>query len=134
MLIGKENQVVSANYKNRKSPYKWLMRDQDQGISQAQEFKAIKATNVIFKPSNKSEEGFGCTAVAFCATAEGFDIAPEFNKEEFKELQFKEIGVFSWGFFEKGTQTKIEKIELLYLTENGSMYAQVKVLEPVTLV
>ncbi len=58
--------VVSANYRNRKSEYKWLVRRYDESIDKAIPCKRVKCSNVKFEPSNKDEEGFGCHLVAVC--------------------------------------------------------------------
>jgi len=65
--------IVSANYRDRRSSNPWLIREESQHPSEAVECKAVIATDVAFCPSSSFEEGFGCSTVAFCDTAEGFD-------------------------------------------------------------
>lgn len=64
--------IVSANYRDRTSKYRWLIRDESQDPRQARAFKAIDATGVAFCPSTQWESGFGCSTVAFCETAVGY--------------------------------------------------------------
>jgi hypothetical protein len=117
--------VVSANYKDRTSSRRWLIRDENQPIDAAKAFKMVKATNVTFEPSNADERGFGCARVAFCETAEGFDKSQGFNKEELTEIVFG-----GYDFYESKTDKVVEKVAELYLAPNGKMYAQVEALVP----
>lgn len=56
--------VISANYRDRSSPFKWLVRDYDQHPDSAIECKRVFADEVRFETSNEIEQGFGCAIVA----------------------------------------------------------------------
>lgn len=66
-------QIVSANYRNRQSPYRWLIRDEDEPLEKARACKSLVATNFTFQQSSPEEDGFGCRVVARCETAVGSD-------------------------------------------------------------
>ena len=61
--------IVSANYRDRKSSLRWLIRDAGQKPDEAQAVSAIFATGVIFCPASDYEVGFGCSTVAHCRFA-----------------------------------------------------------------
>jgi hypothetical protein len=56
--------IISANYRNRNSEYKWLVRREDEDIEKAIELKTVTATGVVFQSSNQRENGYGCGRVA----------------------------------------------------------------------
>ena len=58
--------VVSANYRDRQSQYKWLVRRFDEPIEKAVPCGSVSCSGVTFTNSNKAEEGFGCRTVAVC--------------------------------------------------------------------
>ena len=65
-----KNFVVSANYRNHTSDYKWLVRRYDEPIEKAVACEKVICKNVVFEPSNKDERGFGCATVAVCEEVE----------------------------------------------------------------
>lgn len=103
--------IVSANYRDRSSPYRWLMRRKNESPSAAKAFKEIRATEVKFVESDALERGFGCMTVAQCETAEG--IGPE-GKETFLEFR-------GYRFFEAETGKEVQGVSSLELRPNGSM-------------
>lgn len=114
--------VVTANYRDRKSKLKWLVRDEDQPIHLAVPFNAIMATGVEFKPSNEDEEGFGCTMIALCKTVEGYyEPLKNFEPKQLARLQFNWNSFVMLGEFPK----EISEVEVLYLNADGHMYADV---------
>lgn len=106
--------VVSANYRNRNSAYPWLVRDEHEPISAARAFKKVVASGVIFKSSNKDEEGFGCRVVAYCEHAVG----EEREASEFK-LRFNGADFVD----EKGNE--VPSCKSLILGSDRSMVATV---------
>lgn len=58
--------VVSANYRNRNSQYKWLVRRIDEPIDRAVACEDVQCIGVKFTESNADEKGFGCGVVAVC--------------------------------------------------------------------
>jgi hypothetical protein len=59
--------IVSANYRDRKSPYRWLVRRKGHPAESAKAFKHVKASGVTFLNSpSEYELGFGCRVVAHC--------------------------------------------------------------------
>jgi len=65
--------IVAANYLDRKSPYKWLVRREDESPDKARACRSVVCNNVTFQRSSQYEEGFGCSRVARCETAVGTD-------------------------------------------------------------
>lgn len=61
--------TISANYRNRKSEYKWLVRKTDEPVEKAIAVKTVTAKKVRFSDSNRIEEGFGCKVVAITESA-----------------------------------------------------------------
>lgn len=57
--------VISANYRDRNSPNKWLVRLATEHPDKAVERATVHAKGVIFCPSSDFETGFGCTVVAY---------------------------------------------------------------------
>lgn len=58
--------VVSANYRDRNSQYKWLVRRVKEPIEKAVACEIVHCSGVTFGDSNKDEYGFGCKVVAYC--------------------------------------------------------------------
>lgn len=58
--------VVSANYRNRNSNFKWLVRRIDEPIQDAVACKDVQCVGATFTDSNEDEQGFGCSRVAIC--------------------------------------------------------------------
>lgn len=120
------NQVVTANYTDRKSDLKWLIRGEDQHVDRAVPFASVMATEVEFKPSNEAEIGFGCTMVAVCKTAQGYN-EPLQNFDPSKLTRLR----FNWNSFENAsTGEDVPKVAVLYLNADGHMWAQITGSEP----
>lgn len=69
--------VISANYRNRDSANKWLVRRSDEVPEMAVERSTVHAKGVIFCPSTDYEAGFGCTVVAYAHEVMEEGSAPE---------------------------------------------------------
>lgn len=82
--------IVSANYNNRDSDYKWLVRDENEPAQKAVACKAVNATGVSFITSPDYEQGFGCSMVARCETAEMIDPEPRGEPLKFNGLDFND--------------------------------------------
>lgn len=57
--------VISANYRDRDSVNKWLVRLSSEHPDKAVERSTVHAKGVIFCPSTEFETGFGCSVVAY---------------------------------------------------------------------
>ncbi|WP_157605487.1 hypothetical protein [Schlesneria paludicola] len=86
--------VVSANYRDRSSPYRWLIRKSDEPAENAKAYKRVELEEVTFERSNQNEEGYGCRTVAFADKAIGFEpeevaenraVNLRFDGEEFRD-------------------------------------------------
>ena len=56
--------IVSANYRDRLSAYKWLVRDSKEPAGKAKAYKSVIASGVTFGESGEYEAGFGRSQVA----------------------------------------------------------------------
>lgn len=122
----KTNKVVTANYRDRKSNLKWLIREEDQHVDRAVPFTSVIAKGVKFEPSNQNEFGFGCTVVAICQTAEGhYKPLQDFDISKLTRLRF------NWNSFENAeTGEDISEVAVLYLDADGHMWADVSGADP----
>lgn len=107
--------IISRNYLNRNSAYKWLVRDQNEPKEKAVACKAVKAGNIEFKASNEWESGFGCSTVAWAEDAEIID--PELKATDKTELKF------NGQSFETSDGRHVRKARALELTPEGKMLA-----------
>lgn len=107
--------VISANYRDRSSKYRWLIRELGQDPSAALACKSVKAKGVRFADSDKIEEGFGCKIVAIAEEAEGYDFEP-----------LEPVGMplrFDGAYFRDPEDKKVESCENLDLSESGAILA-----------
>lgn len=112
-------QVISANYRDRTSPYKWLVRDEDQEPEQATACKQVLvAGQVRFERSGK-EMGFGCSVVA-TTSADVLMVEPEppEGAEKFQELKFD-----SYHDFEDLEGRVVKRVDELNLLQDGKIMA-----------
>jgi len=114
--------IVSANYNDRESPYRWLVRDEGQHPSEAVAFMSVVLTNAIFCPSSDHESGFGCSIVAFCDEAIGSnnDVSPDTKKLSITILNFS-----GTVFYDPETDQNVPSCKTLVLNTDGSMQAEV---------
>ncbi len=108
-------QIVSANYLDRESSKKWLIRSEEQGIEGAQAFESVEATGVVFTASSADEEGFGCSMVAVCDTAVGSSQPSKREPKYGKRLRFD-----GFDFVDKKGDV-VERCNCLVLNADGSM-------------
>lgn len=74
--------IVSRNYLDRASDYKWLIRREDQPVSQARACKRVVCEKIEFKMSSEDEAGFGCNVVARCENAIGIGFEGDTDLKE----------------------------------------------------
>ncbi len=113
--------VITRNYRDPKSPFRWLVRSEDEAASQASAYKAVIAHDIEFGPAPKIERALGCTTVAFCTSAEpALPSAPHKGYEQ--------IGWDGHSFYNVTTASdmvadKVRAIHTLYLNEDGEKWA-----------
>jgi hypothetical protein len=112
--------IVSANYHDRNSDHRWLIRDADQDPEQAVAVKSVIATDVAFCQSTSYEAGFGCSIVAQCQTAEEAE-----NPEQIGERLR-----FDFDAFYTKDRVRVPTCHQLLLKEDGSMWAIIKAERP----
>lgn len=111
--------IVTANYKDRSSAFRWLIRGENESLEKTIEFKFVEAVGIKFDRSSEGETGFGCTMVAKCMTATGHNEPQQFDKAGLVRLHF------GWNSFSIGdTQTKVWELDSLYLDEEGHMWGK----------
>ncbi len=110
-----KNAIVSANYRDRSSPLKWLVRPAISSPAAAVACKSIEATGVKFveTPFGSGEMGFGCRIVAECECV----IADLGTIEELKPLSF------DWNRFVDLEGKEVAGCDRLILTGSGGMFA-----------
>lgn len=119
--------IVSANYKDREAPEKWLFRKKDQPPKNAVACKCLKAIGVVFKDSSDREQGFGCTKVAFCESVESYATIPD-NMSDTSNLFGIGFNENQGGyFFDKKTGLELTEVPVLYLYPDGKMFTNVNV-------
>lgn len=108
--------IVSANYRNRDSEYKWLVRHEDEKPEQAVAYKRVECGGVKFEDSNAYETGFGCRLVARCTSVVGHDPEPVTPTGE-------RIRFAHWHFVNAETGDEVTGADSLILREDGAMFA-----------
>jgi hypothetical protein len=110
--------IVSANYLDRESPERWLVRDSSQPEA-AVAHRGVIAHGVAFCPASDYEAGFGCNVVAHCENAIGGseDVAIPEGATPLKLV--KKIGLF----FNEDYSLVVETCDILNLRSDGSTYA-----------
>lgn len=119
--------IVSANYFDRDSALRWLVRDASQRPSERNAVSAVVATGVAFCPSSDYEQGFGCAVIAQCETAEVRDVTGE------DLVGAERLGFQPWGleFHVKSSNQHVDVVDKLILLPDGTMYGVLAVEKPV---
>jgi len=65
--------VVTPNYLDRSSPYRWLVREYDADTSTCVAYKRVTMKTASLGRANKDEVGFGCSIVLVAEGVEGFE-------------------------------------------------------------
>lgn len=116
----KKAKIVSANYLDRNSELKWLVRDKKESADSAKPVRTVIAKNVNFIDSNDFERGFGCGRVALCKSTVKSDT------DNF-EVPDTAIQIFFAGYRfvdNKYAGNVVEKCKTLYLRSDGKMFAE----------
>ena len=117
--------VVAANFLDRKSPFKWLVRKSDEPLSSYVRCKAVVARNVTFIDSPAGEQGFGCATVAFCDEVMVSDVDPtqQFESSEIPvpEDQLRKLHFGGVSFYDDECYYQVDTLKTLKLTERGGM-------------
>ena len=122
--------IVSENYRNRSSEYRWLVRNMSQKPDQALAFKSVSATCVAFSRSSDDESGLGCNMIACCETAVGSN-----ESEPHTTKGGRPPGVrlrFVENRFVDENNSVVETCSALYLCADGSMYGKVSTTRELT--
>lgn len=112
-------QIITANYLDRNSEYKWLVRKEHEPIEKAVACKRVVADNVSFEASSAVEKGFGCRTVAKSLNVEMFDVRPEPKKPI--KLWFGGKYFYSDSEMEPGSH--LRSVERLELQPDGEILA-----------
>lgn len=111
--------IITANYLDRNSEYKWLVRDEHEPIEKAVACKRVVADKVIFADSSAVEEGFGCHTVAKSLHVEMFDVWPEPKKP----IRLWFGGKYFYPDSEMEPESRIHSVERLELRPDGKILA-----------
>lgn len=110
------SKIVSANYRDRQSAQKWLVRDADSHPDAAEPCAAVIATGVAFCPASDHEIGFGCSIVAYCDTAVSSESLEAQDVTGGKRVHFNVD-----GFYDE-EKNPVESCDRLILNADGSMF------------
>lgn len=112
--------TVSANYRDRSSAYKWLVRRTEDPIEKAVACQEVRARGVVFGPSNASEEGFGCKQVAVCesVSVDGTEVPTDLPTDWISGA----INRIAFNGLEMCKLVPIESISRMQLDSDGHMY------------
>lgn len=113
--------IVTANYRDRKSPTRWIMREESQDPATIEPAKALVATNVNFDfaKSGTHEARVGCITVATCEKAEVVDGEFDFAGQQDKLVPL----TYGWGAFCDPQNKTVNSCEKLFLAADGKMLA-----------
>ena len=111
--------IVSGNYLERDSRFRWLIRKSEELSDHAVACRAIALTNVSMRPSNEIEYGFGCQVVAAAELATPA-IATLSRPNDATRLFFKET--FSSPGFRDGNDVLIHSFDRMWLLSDGSVW------------
>ena len=115
--------IVSANYLDRRSKDKWLVRDSSEKVKKAQAFSSVKAIGVKFTYSYAPEQGFGCSIIALCDSVETEN--PQMpTGDSVRALKAKSL-YFSFDRFLDSDGKIVDGCKILFLAPDGSMTAYV---------
>ena len=108
--------VISANYRNRQSQFKYLVRKAHEPIEKARPAISVEVHGAArVCPSNPGERGFGCHKIVEADEA-NCDIIwapPRYNRVQFDGL----------GFTPDDGDTYIDEFNHLLLEADGSMFS-----------
>lgn len=68
--------IIAANYLDRTSPLKWLVRREDQTSQEAIACLTVKANNVTFEESSGPERALGCVSIAVTYEEPTYTLTP----------------------------------------------------------
>jgi hypothetical protein len=103
--------VVSANYLDRESELKWLVRREDEPVSQATAHRSVLCRGVKFQLSSEGEKGFGCRVVAIVDEVElDAESLPEGGPLE-----------FDFNLFRNAIGCVVKAVNELALTPDGAV-------------
>lgn len=118
--------IVSANYQDRESSLKWLVRDEGAPLESAIAYSSLVASGVVFTESGDEERGFGCRVVALC---DAVTIGKKTTKKMRLQENFEPI-IFTGVRFRREDGETLEKCHSLQLLPTGEMYALVAASAP----
>lgn len=116
--------VVSANYRDRQSPYKWLVRRVDEPIDKAVACEFVRCSGVTFGDSNKEEKGFGCNRVAFCenVSINYPEVETDLPKDPIRIPYNLESNNYVFDGYNICRTVPVNSVEMLRLSDNGKMW------------
>lgn len=108
--------VISANYRDRTSPFKWLIREGGKPLDTARACKRVEATDARYTNSVDGEVHWGCRRVLVAETAQGIDYEDE---QPLRPLKFTMN-----GFIDQETGQPVHgRLKTLKLEADGAISA-----------
>jgi hypothetical protein len=114
--------TISANYLNRRSPKKWLVRQSDELPIEATIARCVVATNVKFELATKVEAELGCSHTAVTDEPVTVHVGGAIDTSGMRRLRY-ECGNFIPAESVRPCHDGIHSVEKLVLCEDGSIFA-----------
>jgi len=106
--------IISANYNDRNSPQKWLVRDENGGREDTVPSKQLVGYDVTFQRSSSWEEKLGCSRVA---RAKSYSVDADVDEDRVREMYFT-----CGNFYDRKTDVPVDRCSVLMLEPDGKMY------------
>lgn len=110
-------QIITANYLDRNSEYKWLVRKEHEPIEKAVACKRVVADNVLFEVSSIVEKGFGRRTMIKALNVEMFDVRPKPKKL----IKLWSVGKYFYSDSEMEPGSHLRSVERLELQPDGEI-------------
>jgi len=112
--------VVTPNYRDRTSPYRWMVRIAHQPLATAIAFRQVETGPFTIVRAGVEEEGFGCSVVALCDEARCWDREPQ--QPATKQV----VLTFTGDEFRDSSDSVVKSGQRLSLDPSGVIFATVQ--------
>lgn len=115
--------VVSANFRNRANPCKWLFRMECDGVDTYRPASRIVAKDVMFERSGQIEKGYGCNIVAKAQDIQVSEMRYERESLDFKALGYRRLKFNGmYDFLDDESKEVVKCVKEMVLSPDGSMH------------
>jgi hypothetical protein len=114
--------TISANYLNRTSPKKWLVRQRDELPIEATSARCVVATNVKFELATSVEAELGCTHTAVTDEPVTVHVGGAIDTSGMRRLRYA-CGNFVPSESVRPCVDELHSVGKLVLCEDGGIFA-----------